>query len=210
MILLLASALAGPRFEGTLGVKTTPAGLGLLGTAWWDVGETTDLGPGGAIYFYWYELGLHARTTQLGGFFVGTLQAVAEPGVFKRAAAPDDPRDFMFRPLVRGRGEFNVRDDAVWLYSRTTGWSRHRAWAEYDTFQDRTFPMGLEASLEQSVALMGSPSGAAERKVWIYAETTLETSVRVGWLNRMVRGGVIVEKLSPSVSIDLDVSYSFM
>lgn len=208
---LLSLALAaGPRFEGTLGAKSNPAGLGLLGSLWWTPREGVDVGPSGAVYFYWYEAALAARGTLMGGFVIGTLQAAAEPGAFLRADDRDGPRRFGLRPLARGRVEVNLRDDRLWLYVRGTGWTRHRAWHEYDPFRDQVFARGLELSAEQSVALMVSPSGPAERKLWFYAETTLEASVQVGWLDRMVRGGLIVERLTPSVSIDLDLYHSFM
>jgi hypothetical protein len=208
--LLTAALAASPRFEGVLGAKTNPAGLGLFGNLWWQPADGLDVGPGAAVYFYWYEAQAALRHQLLGGFVVTTLQAAAEPGVFKRADDRDGPRQFMLRPLGRGRVEVNLRNDLLWLYSRSTGWTRDRSWAEYDPFRDQVFPEGVEWSGEQSVALMASPSGEAERKVWFYVETTLEASVDVGWLDQMARGGVILEKLTPTVSVDLDLYYSFM
>ncbi len=210
-LLLSGAALAAsPHFEGTLGVKSNPVGLGLLGTVYWDATEELHVGPSGAVYFYWYEAAAAARYTLLEGFVIGTFQAAAEPGAFLRADDPQGPRRFSLRPLGRGRVEMNLRNDLLWLYSRSTGWTRNRAWAEYDPFRDQVFPEGWELSGEQSVALMASPSGSAERKVWLYVETTLEASAQVGWLDQMARGGLIVEKLTPTISIDLDLYYSFM
>ena len=215
MIAAIALCLAGPpRFEGTLGAKTRPAGLALFGTTYWRVEDAdavdVDLGPGLAVYFFWYELQAAQRVTLLDGFVVATGQLAAEPGFFVRADDADGPRRPALRPLARGRVEVNLRNDLLWLYSRSTGWTRSRSWAEYDPFRDQVFDAGLELSGEQSGALMVSPSGAATRKLWVYAEFTLEASTGPGWLDRMVRGGVIVEKLTPSVSIDLDLYYSFM
>jgi hypothetical protein len=98
----------------------------------------------------------------------------------------------------------------LWLNSRTTGWGRYRSWAEYDPFRDTVFPDGLELSGEHSDALMISPSGSAERKLWFYVEYTLESSVDVGWLDQVARGGIILEKATPALSFDFDVYYSFM
>lgn len=215
ILALIATALAGPpAFEGTLGVKSNPAGLGLFGNVYWDAADTKaanlDVGPGLAVYFFWYELQAASRITLLEGFLVGSVQAAAEPGAFLRDDDRDAGRQFMLRPLGRARLELNVRNDLLWLYSRSTGWSRYRTWDEYDPFRDTSFRTGFELSGEQSVALMTSPSGGAERKVWFYVETTLEASVGPGWLDQMVRGGVILEKLTPSLSMDLDLYYSFM
>lgn len=211
MIALVAAALAGPSPEFTFGAKTRPVGMAALGSLWWDAGDTVDLGAGLGVYFLWYELDAQARAVLAGGFLVATGQVAAEPGWFRRQTAPDGPREFMLRPLARGRVELNLRNDLVWLYLRNTGWTRYRAWAEYDFFRDKDFPAGPEWSIEHSTALMLSPSGSRERKVWFYAEITLEASARgVGWLDRLPRGGVIVEKLTPTLSFDLDFYYSLM
>lgn len=212
---ILSAALAEPpRFEGIVGAQTRPAGLGLFGTVYWDVHDEgavdVDIGPGLAVYFYWYELQSTQRLTLLDGFVVATGTLAAEPGAFLRADDREGPRRAQLRPLARGKVELNLRNDLLWLYSRTTGWSRYRTWAEYDTFKDQVFAEGLEGSLEHSDALMVSPSGASERKVWFYAEYTLESTRNVGWINQMARGGVILEKMTPALSFDLDVYYSFM
>lgn len=200
----------GPFPEGMVGARTNPAGLGLWGQLWWEASDTVELGTGVGVFFYWYEAQALARVTLLDGFLVLNGQLAAEPGAFKDASARDEPRRFRLRPLGRGRAELNVRNDAVWLYSRTTAWSRHRRVAEYDPFNDVVFPTGLEGTLEQATALMFSPSGAAERKVWVYGEATLEASVGIGWINRRAHLGVILEKLRPAVSVNLDTYYSFM
>lgn len=205
---------APPRFEGTLGFKTNPWGLGLFGNLYWDPYDSgpvdLDVGPGLAVYFFWYELQSSQRLTLLDGFVVATGQFAAEPGIFLRADDPDGPRVPSLRPLGRGRVELNLRNDALWLYSRSTGWTRHRPWAEYDPFRDTVFAEGLELSGEHSDALMVSPSGSATRKLWFYVEYTLEASLDVGWLDQVARGGVIVEKATPALSFDLDLYYSFM
>lgn len=211
MIGWLAIALAAPpTLEGTLGIKTNPAGVALFASAWWDTSDTVQLGPGLGVYFYWYELQAQARHTFLDGFMVTNVQAAAEPGVFLRADDRDGGRQPMLRPLVRAKVEFNLRNDLVWLYLRNVGWSRYRVWDEYDPFRDQVFDTGLEVSAEQSTALMISPSGTAERKVWFYVESTLEASIGPGWLDQVVRGGVIGEKITPAWSFDLDFYYSFM
>lgn len=211
-VALVGAALGGgPSTELTFGAKTRPVGMAALGSLWWDAGETVDLGAGLGVYFYWYELDLQARAVVAGGFIVATGQVAAEPGWFRSQDEPDGPRRFMFRPLGRGRLEVNLRNDLVWLYIRNTGLTRVRPWAEYDPFRDKDFPAGPELSIEHSTALMLSPSGTSERKLWFYVEITLEASARgVGWLDRLPRAGVIGEKITPTLSFDLDLYYSLM
>lgn len=195
--------------ELTVGAKTRPAGLAVLSDLWLAPGEV-QVGLGPDVYFYWYEADLRARATVLGGFLVLNGWAGWEPGWFVPADQRDGPRQFMSRPLGRARLEVNLRNDLFWLYLRNTGWSRHRSFDEYDPFRDQLFARGWELSGEHSTALMVSPSGSSERKVWFYGEITLEASVRNGWLDRLPRGGIIVEKLTPTISIDLDLYYSLM
>lgn len=211
MIALLAAAFAAPIPEFTFGAKTRPVGLAAIGSLWWEPTPNVQVGPGLGVYFLWYELDLQARVTLADGFLVGSAWAAAEPGFYRRQTDPDGPRDAMLRPLARARLEMNLRNDLVWLYVRNTGLTRWRAWAEYDPFRDTDFPAGPELSIEHSTALMFSPSGSRDRKFWFYAEITLEASGRgVGWLDRLPRAGIIAEKLTPSLSADLDFYYSLM
>lgn len=102
----------------------------------------------------------------------------------------------------------NLRNDWVWLYNRTSAYGRHRFAGEFDNFRDQLFTDGLEVGGEQSVALMFSPSGTATRKAWFYGEVTLEGATKVGFIDEEILTGVILENLTPAISIDL--SYSFM
>lgn len=206
----LAAASAAPAPEVTVGAKTNPAGMAVLTDLWFEPTEGLQVGPGLDVYFYWYEVDLRARGVVYGGFLVLNGWAGIEPGWFKRADDPDAPRQFAPRALGRARLEVNVRNDLLWLYVRNTGWTRHRGFDEYDPFRDQVFPAGLELSGEHSTALMVSPSGSAERKVWLYGEITLEASQGVGWLDRLPRGGVILEKLTPTISMDFDFYWSLM
>ncbi len=60
-----------------MGAQTRPAGLALFGTAYWDVHDQgavdVDIGPGLAVYFYWYELQSTQRLALLDDFVVATL-----------------------------------------------------------------------------------------------------------------------------------------
>lgn len=212
--MIWAAALAhAAQPEITIGAKTNPAGLAVLGDLWFPLAESqvarTELSPALGVYFLWYEPALHVRETLLGGLLVLNAWAGAEPGFWLRAEAPEGPREFGLRALGRARVELNLRNDLVWLYSRSTGVFRTHPFPEYDPFRDAVFGT-TEWSGEQSVALMGSPSGSAERKLWIYVETTLEAAVGVGWTDRMIRGGLIGEQLTPALSADLDLYWSFM
>lgn len=202
----------GPWPEAMVGARTNPAGLGLWGDLWFEADRRGDLevGPGAGIFFFWYEAQAKARFTLLDGLLVLNAQGAAEPGWFIPADRPEGTRQFMLRPLGRLRAELNVRTDLWWLYSRTTGWTRSRAWAEYDPFNDVNFARGLELSIEEAVALMLSPSGKAKRKAWFYVEATLEGSRGIGWVNRRAHVGSILEKLTPTISLNLDAYYSFM
>jgi hypothetical protein len=199
--------------ELTIGAKTNPAGLAILGDLWVPVADgaqaKTEVGPGLGVYFLWYEPALRVRQSLLGGFLVGNLWAGAEPGIYLRAEERDGPRVPAVRALGRARLELNLRNDLLWLYSRSTGVVRTHPFAEYDPFRDAVF-VGVERSGEQSVALMASPSGSADRKLWFYAEVTGEAAVGVGWTDRVLRGGVIGEQITPALSADLDLYWSFM
>ncbi len=221
-----ALALAGPPQlspELTLGAKTRPVGMAVLTDLFLSPADDPDpvggleIGGGLDVYFYWYEAQLRAREVIYGGFLILNGTLAWEPGWFVPADAlkpgdPATPRRFSSRPLARGRIELNLRDDLLWLYVRNTGLARHRRLDEYDPFRDQRFRRGLELSGEHSAALMVSPSGGAARKVWLYAEITLEASVGagVGWIDRLPRGGVIVEQLASGLSLDLDLYHSLM
>ncbi len=210
VVATLGGAHAGPSPELTFGGKTRPAGIAVLSDLWFAPAPDLNVGPGLDVYFYWYNIDFRARGVVYGGFLVLNGWAGVEPGWFKRADDRGGPRQFELRPLARARVEVNLRNDWVWLYLRNTGWTRYRSAAEFDPFRDQVFARGAELSGEHSTALMFSPSGSAERKLWIYGEITLEASVDVGWLDRLPRAGVLVEKLSPTVSIDLDAYWSLM
>lgn len=207
------AALAGPVPEITIGAKTRLPGLAVLGDLWYTTGESksakTEVAPALGVYFYWYEPALHVRETLLGGFLVANVWAGAEPGAYVRADDRGGPRQVGVRALGRSRLELNLRNDLVWLYGRATGVVRTHPFDEYDPFRDAVFGP-VEASGESSVALMISPSGASERKLWFYVEGTLEGAVGVGTTDEVARGGVIGEKLTPALSADLDFYYSFV
>ena len=213
MILALLTAMAfadGPRPSLTIGARTPPLGAGLIGDLMWDVSDDASVGAGLGVYFYWYEPSAKFRAQVLDGFLVFGGSAGVEPGWFRGPDRDSTRRVFSVRPLGRASMELNLRNDLFWLYNRNTGYARYRTRGEYDPFRDQSFTEGAELGGEESFALMVSPSGAAERKVWLYGEVTLEGATQVGFVDKRLRTGVILEKLTPAISIDLDLSYSFM
>ena len=202
-----AALAASPSLELTFAAKTRPAGGAVIGGLMWDV-EGVDVGPSLGVYFFWYELDAAVRKVWLGGLFVTSAWVGVEPGWFIPSDDAARRRTFGMRGLARTRLEINLRNDWVWLYSRTTPLVRLRQFEEYDPFRDQI--LNTEWAIEQSVALMGSPVHRDDRRLWIYAEITLEAEKTVGWLDILPRGGILVENLVPHLSFDLDVYYSLM
>lgn len=204
-----ASAAAKPQVKPVfmLAGRSRPAGAGVTITLPVDFGPIA-AGPAFGLYYYWYELDLFVQKTVLGGFFVGSGWVGWEPGWFIPADDPEGSRVWGPRALARARVEFNLRNDHFWVYTRSTGVFRDRAFPEYDPYRGAV--LDTEWSGEQSVALLACPIRQGERRWWLYAELTLEAEAEAGWLERMPRAGLIVEQLVPGVTIDLDVYYSLM
>jgi hypothetical protein len=208
---LAASAWAGP--ELAFAARTRPAGAAILATWWGTVGSSkatrTDLGLAADVYFLWYEPAARVRTVLLDGFLVGTASVGAEPGFYLPDDRRDGPRTFLLRPIGRAQLEVNWRNTRFWLYGRANVLARNHPIPEWDPFRFQTFD-GPEITHEHALAAMVSPGGDAPRKLWIYGEVILQDAWGIGAIDRNVRLGVIVEKLSPTLTLDADGYWSFM
>lgn len=211
MICLHAAAFAGP--ELAVAARTRPAGAAVFaawyGTAADGKSARTELGGAFDVYFLWYEADLRARETLLGGFLVASASAGVEPGFFVRDDDRDGPRAFALRPLGRAQLELNVRDGHLWVYGRSNVLARNHPFAEWDPFRYRTFD-GPELTHENALAVMASPTSSPTRKPWFYVEGIAVDSWGLGAIDRNVRAGLIVEKLTPTISLDVDGYWSFM
>ncbi len=211
MIFACSAAFAGP--ELGFAARTRPAGAAVFAAWFTEVSAQksakTELGGAFDVYFLWYEADVRVRETLLGGFLVLSGSGGVEPGFFVRDTDREGPRSFALRPIGRAQVELNVRDDRFWVYGRSNMLVRNHPFAEWDPFRYQVFD-GPEVTHENALALMASPSGTSERKLWFYAEGIAQDSWGVGPIDRNVRVGVIGEKMTPSLSFDVDGYWSFM
>lgn len=211
MIGLAAAALAGP--ELGFAARTRPAGAAVFaavyGRAAASRSATTDLGAAFDVYFLWGEADARVRETILGGFLVLSASAGAEPGFFLPDGDRDGPRRATVRPIGRAQLDLNVRNDAFWLYGRSNVLGRVHPFREWDPFRYQVFD-GPELTHENAVALMASPTRRATGKPWFYVEGIAQDAWGIGPIDRNVRAGVIVEKLTPALTLDADGYWSFM
>jgi len=135
------------------------------------------------------------------------VDAAAEPGFYVHA--PDTDRTFDWRFLLSPQLDLNLIFGDVWLYSRTTGVFRHRAFREDDTFQGLT--LGDERSIEQATAVLIRVTGhAGNTALWLYAEHTIGGIAGAGVRPNRPSGGAVLEGWpTAGVTLDLDAFYSF-
>jgi hypothetical protein len=210
-VIFCAAAFAGP--ELGFAARTRPAGAAVLAAYYGTVADQqnvkTDLGGAFDVYFFWYEADARARASLLGGAIVVSGSGGVEPGFYVRDDAREDPRAFAVRPIGRAQVELNLRNDLAWLYARSNVLARYHPFPEWDPFRYVAFE-GTEVTHENAVAAMLSPSGTAVRKLWFYFEFIGQDSWGPGVIDRNIRLGVIGEKMSDSVSFDVDGYWSFM